>query len=62
MPVNYYMRRRGVPQHFLPNERKSGAKEYFIVKKSQYSFEDMTPKKVTRVYDFEDASVFRRGG
>lgn len=62
MPVYYYMRRHGVPNHFQSNKRISAAKDYFIVKKSQYSIEDMTPKKVTRLFDFEDAAVFRSGG
>jgi hypothetical protein len=62
MPVDYYMRRHGVPNHFQSNKRISAAKDYFIVKKSQYSIEDMTPKKVTRLFDFEDAAVFRGGG
>jgi protein-arginine kinase activator protein McsA len=38
------------------------AKEYFIVKKSRYSIENMTLKKVIRVCDFEEAAVFRSGG
>ena len=62
MPVYYYMRRYGIPNSIHSGKRVSTASEYFIVKKSQYSVQDMTTKKVTRVYDFEDAAVFKSIG
>jgi len=58
LPVRFYMLVKNVPDTGRPRQDLSSGREFFVIKPSKYSLEDMTKKNVRKLLKIGDAELY----